>query len=112
MGTTDTQTLQRDQLYPKASSLLPHLPPSVANDIASESSPALHLITETDEERFVYKCCPGLSVEEFNIFKAVLMMEEVDEDLEEDEEIEYDDDDRESNTYTVPTKGTKIKYKK
>ena len=40
------------------------------------------------------------------------MMEEVEEDLEETEELEYDDDDRESNTYTVPTKGTKIKYNK
>ena len=40
------------------------------------------------------------------------MMEEVEEDLEESEELEYDDDDKESNTYTVPTKGTKIKYKK
>ena len=109
MATTDTQTLQRGRLFLKVSSLLS---PSLAKYIPSESSPALHLITETDEERFVYKCCPGLSLEEFNIFKAVLMMEEVDEDLEEDEEIEYDDDDRESNTYTVPTKGTKIKYKK
>ena len=40
------------------------------------------------------------------------MMEEVEEDLEETEELEYDDDDRETNTYTVPTKGNKIEYKK
>ena len=95
--------------------------------LSPESSPALHLITETDEERFVHKCCPGekcpalteaahysssgLSVEEFNVFKTVLMEEEAQNHPEENEEVDYADDDRESNTYTVPTKGSKIIYK-
>ena len=111
MGTIATLTPQPGQLYLKGSF---YLYPFLCSLIipSSESSPALHLITETDEERFVFKCCPGLSLEEFNVFKAVLMMEEVEEDPEDDEELEYDDDDRESNTYTVPSKGTKIKYKK
>ena len=112
MGTIVTLTPQQGQLYLKVSSL-PTLLLLYSLILSSpESSPALHLITETDEERFVFKCCPGLSLEEFNVFKAVLMMEEVEEDPEDDEELEYDDDDRESNTYTVPSKGTKIKYKK
>jgi len=88
-----------------------HPDPSARSALPQESSPALHLITETDEERFVHKCCPGLSLEEFNIFKTVLMEEEGQNHLEEDEEVDYTDDDRESNTYTVPTKGTKIVYK-
>ena len=39
------------------------------------------------------------------------MEEEGQNHLEDDEEVDYTDDDRESNTYTVPTKGTKIVYK-
>ena len=112
MATTATQIPQRGQLYLKVFSFSRLSQLYLLIIPCSESSPALHLITETDEERFVFKCCPGLSLEEFNVFKAVLMIEEVEEDLEENEELEYDDDDRESNTYTVPTKGTKIKYKK
>lgn len=40
------------------------------------------------------------------------MLEEAKDEMEESEEIEFVDDDTESNTYTVPVKGTKITYKK
>ena len=46
------------------------------------------------------------------MFKSVLMLEEAKDEMEESEEIEFVDDDTESNTYTVPVKGTKITYKK
>jgi len=78
-----------------------HPDPTAKSALPVEASPALHLITDTDDQRFVHKCCPGLSVEEFNIFKTVLILENSiieDETFEEDD---YNDDDKEDNSYTV-----------
>lgn len=65
-----------------------------------EASPALHLITDTDDERFVHKCCPGLSMEEFNIFKSVMLETEDGIEDEHEEPEDYNDDDRNNNSYT------------
>ena len=60
--------------------------------------------------RFVNKCCPGMTLEEFNVFRTMKMLEtgahDIIEEEEEDEDIEGD-----NNFYTVPTKSRdKIKY--
>eukprot|EP00092_Neocalanus_flemingeri_P009560 GFUD01010289.1.p1 GENE.GFUD01010289.1~~GFUD01010289.1.p1 ORF type:complete len:362 (+),score=81.48 GFUD01010289.1:38-1123(+) len=82
-----------------------HPDPSAMSAVPVEASPALHLITDTDEERFVHKCCPGLSMEEFNIFKAIIMLETTDTVEDEFETLEdYNDDDIEDNSYTRKTK--------
>jgi len=88
-----------------------HPDPSAKSALPVESSPALHLITDTDDSRFVYKCCPGLSLEEFNIFKTLLLLEDTGslEDQElggEEVEEDYNDDDARHNTYTRQTKKT------
>ena len=62
------------------------------------------------EPRFVGKCCPGVSMEEWNVFLSLLEMDKVEEVLEEEqEEGEENDDDEENNLYTRPTKGRKQK---
>jgi len=90
-----------------------HPDPGAKSAIPAEASPALHLLTDTDDDRFVFKCCPGLTLEEFNVFRSVIMFEEGGEDFfndvleeENDEELEGD-----RNRYTVPTRSReKIKY--
>merc|ERR550534_526101 len=70
-----------------------HPDPGAKAKIPAEASPSLHLITDTSDERFVHKCCPGLSLEEWNTFQSVMEMEKSlkesqleDEDEEDDEE--------------------------
>ena len=55
--------------------------------------------------RFVHKCCPGVSMEEWNAFLSMLEPEEEVEEEEEDED-EEDDHDKFNNRYTVPTKNS------
>jgi len=91
-----------------------HPDPGAKSAVPAEASPALHLLTDTDDDRFVFKCCPGLTLEEFNVFRSVMMLEELGDDLLND--VPEDDDDNEElegdrNRYTVPTKSReKIKY--
>ena len=63
--------------------------------------------------RFVHKCCPGLSMEEWNVFLSLLELDKEEEVLEEEgeEENEENDDDVESNLYGRPTKGRKKEIK-
>jgi len=89
-----------------------HPDPGAKSAVPAESSPSLHLVTDTDDDRFVFKCCPGLSLEEFNVFKSLKIIEKYGDTLdhsdndEEDDEIEGD-----INRYTVKTKSLdKIKY--
>ena len=53
--------------------------------------------------RFVYKCCPGLTLEEFNVFRTMKMLETLgdmaSDDIEEEDEEEIEGD---NNFYTVP----------
>jgi len=95
-----------------------HPDPSAKSALPVEASPALHLITDTDDARFVHKCCPGLTVEEYNTFKSLLFMENEEHDstdggysLEQNED--FNDDDNVDNNYTRLLKGkTKFKWKK
>jgi len=92
-----------------------HPDPTAKSALPVEASPALHLITDTDDERFVHKCCPGLSMEEFNIFKTVLFLENSvtgDEHFEDGDVDDYNDDDKENNSYTVPLKDKSKKKRK
>jgi len=70
--------------------------------IPAEASPALHLITDTSDERFVHKCCPGLSLEEWNTFQSVMEMEKRSEET--IVEGEDSDDEEEGHNYNVPPK--------
>jgi len=85
-----------------------HPDPSAKAAIPVEASPALHLITDTDDVRFVHKCCPGLSMEEFNVFKSLVMLED-ENSIEDEFEVveEYNDDDYNSNSYTRKVKKSK-----
>merc|ERR1719244_84466 len=66
-----------------------HPDPSAKSARPIEASPALHLITDTSDERFVGKCCPGLSMEEWTVFLAIQYQQEVDE-IDEDGDVEDD----------------------
>jgi len=92
-----------------------HPDPSAMSALPVEASPALHLIVDTDDQRFVHKCCPGLSMEEFNTFKSHVFLENS-EYLEDEFDVDDDcnDDDIDSNSYTRLTPGMlkKSSYKK
>jgi len=94
-----------------------HPDPTAKSARPLEASPALHLITETDDSRFVNKCCPGLSLEEFNVFKSLLWIENQDANdynAEEEDEGLVDDNEIE-NQYTKQIalrSGKKSKKKK
>jgi len=87
-----------------------HPDPSAKSAVVAEASPLLHLITDTADERFLNKCCPGITMEEFNVFRTLKVLE----DQENQENNEEDDDDHiegDENRYTVKTKNReKIKY--
>jgi len=77
-----------------------HPDPGAKAKIPAEASPALHLITDTSDERFVHKCCPGLSLEEWNTFQSVMEMEtRSEETIVEGEDA---DDEEEGHNYNVP----------
>jgi len=80
-----------------------HPDPGAKAKIPAEASPALHLITDTSDERFVHKCCPGVSLEEWNTFQSVMEMEKRAEEtlLEGDDD---DDEEEEGHNYNVKPK--------
>jgi len=106
--THDLEFLQLRYQFLSRSGHYRHPDPGAKSALPVEASPALHLITDTDDERFVHKCCPGLSMEEFNIFKSVMLLEiedEVEDEYEDPED--YNDDDRNNNSYTRRTLSNK-----
>jgi len=85
-----------------------HPDPGAKAKIPAEASPSLHLITDTSDERFVHKCCPGVSLEEWNTFQSIMEMEKrAEEALVEDD----DDDEEERHNYNVKPK-TKSTFSK
>ena len=52
-----------------------HPDPAAKSALVAEASPLLHLITDTEDERFLNKCCPGITMEEFNVFRTMKVLE-------------------------------------
>ena len=93
-------TLQLRYRFLQAPGHYHHPEPQPRSARPAEASPALHLITDTDDTRFVHKCCPGLSLEEFNVFQSLVLVEQSQDCEEEDWEEEEDDPDGDNNAYT------------
>jgi len=112
--TIDMESLQLRYQFLLRSGNYRHPDPSARSALPTEASPALHLITDTDDVRFVHKCCPGLTVEEFNIFKSLILLENEEHESVDDSTVEddFNDDDVDMNNYTILSKGaTKKKAK-
>jgi len=106
--TCDMEFLQLRYQFLLRSGNYRHPDPSAKSALPAEASPALHLITDTDDARFVYKCCPGLTVEEFNIFKSLMLLENDEHESVDDDysvEDDFNDDNVDNNSYTVLSKG-------
>ena len=59
----------------------------------------------------MFKCCPGLSLEEFNVFRTMKMLESGELNVDEDDDEDDEELDGDSNQYTIQTKSReKIKY--
>jgi len=94
-----------------------HPDPGAKAKIPAEASPALHLITDTSDERFVHKCCPGVSLEEWNVFKSVMEMEkslkesQLDDEDEDDEEEMHNYIDKKPKSKSIFNKKKNNKFK-
>jgi len=112
--THDLEFLQLRYQFLNKSGHYRHPDPSAISTRPAEAGPALHLIVDTDDQRFVHKCCPGLTMEEFNTFKSHIFMENYEHLEDEIDDVDEDecDDDINSNSYTRFTKGTTKSRKK